>query len=122
MPNVKNNESTNGQPGIIVSKTPLNASASEISHNSQSKNSNLNSQINSDESSQRQQNQNSNILSTDTAKETGLNATANVIRDQSLHPANQKAAHNLVDRMYWSREENVDRTVSVDDKGSLEDL
>lgn len=94
------NSSAKSQPGLIVSKTPVGTSSEKAFPSDQ----------------------NTSVLSTDTAKETGLNATANVIRNESLHPENQKAAHNLVDRMYWSREENVDRTVSVDKKGSLEDL
>jgi hypothetical protein len=95
-------DSSNSQPGIVVSKTPANTSSIEASPKSPD--------------------QNPGVLSADSAEETGLNATASAIRGQSLHPENKKSAHNLIDRMYWSHEENVDRTVSVDDKGSLEDL
>ncbi|MCX7780280.1 MAG: hypothetical protein N2491_05070 [Negativicutes bacterium] len=55
------------------------------------------------------------------AKETGLEYTSDVLRQEKLKPKNQQAANSLVDRMLWQREESISKAVSVGDDGSLED-
>ena len=55
------------------------------------------------------------------AYETGLDFTSDVIRQGNLKAKNQKAANNLVDRMYWQREESLSKSIEVNDKGELED-
>lgn len=54
------------------------------------------------------------------AGETGLEYTANDIRKEKLKSKNQKAADSLVDRMYWQHEESLSKSISVNDKGELE--
>lgn len=55
------------------------------------------------------------------AHETGLEYTANTVRQEKLKSKNQKATDSLVDRMYWQHEESVSKSINVNDKGELED-
>lgn len=54
------------------------------------------------------------------SSETGLEYTADVIRQEKLKDKNQKATDSLVDRMYWQHEESLSKSVKVSDKGELE--
>lgn len=54
------------------------------------------------------------------SSETGLEYTADVIRQEKLKTKNQKATDSLVDRMYWQHEESLSKSIKVSDKGELE--